>query len=120
MSDGDVLLIPDGSVIREPPRSGWGCLIRSGELIQSESGAARLVLSGMRAEMETISLGLSTVNDLLPDCQHIVIATDSQYLLRKLEGGVSPPEWRTPRHITWLYCPGHAGVGRAVWPNSLS
>ena len=110
MSDGDVLLATDGSVTREPPRTGWGCFIRSDDLTQSVSGATRLVLSSMRAEMEAVSLGLNTVSDPRPDTQHIVVATDSQSLLRRLEGGVSPPEWWTRRRITWLYCPGHAGV----------
>ena len=32
-------------------------------------------------------------------------------LLRKLESAVSPPEWWTQKRVTWLYCPGHAGVG---------
>ncbi|KAF0288065.1 putative RNA-directed DNA polymerase from transposon BS [Amphibalanus amphitrite] len=111
MAEGDALLATDGSVIREPlPRSGWGCFIRSAELTQSVSGATRLVLSSMRAETEAVTVGLNALNQLLPDCQHIVVATDSQSLLRKLEGGVSPPEWWTDRRITWLYCPGHAGV----------
>ncbi|KAF0294280.1 hypothetical protein FJT64_008037 [Amphibalanus amphitrite] len=111
MAESDALLATDGSVIREPlPRSGWGCFIRSAELTQSVSGATRLVLSSMRAETEAVTVGLSALNQLLPDCQHIVVATDSQSLLRKLEGGVSPPEWWTDRRITWLYCPGHAGV----------
>ena len=110
LADGDVLMATDGSVTREPPRSGWGCLVRSGGLIRGGSGAARLVLSSMRAEMEAVSLGLSMVSDMFPDCQHVVVATDSQSLLRKLEGGVSPPEWWLRKRITWLYCPGHAGV----------
>ena len=46
----------------------------------------------MRAEMEAVTLGLSEVRGLALD-HDLVIATDSQSLLRRLGAGWSPPEW---------------------------
>ena len=64
----------------------------------------------MRAEIEAVTLGLKTVDDLLPGDRHIIIATDSQSLLRKLETGLSLREWWSNKRITWVYCPGHSGI----------
>ena len=64
----------------------------------------------MRAEIEAVTLGLKTVDDLLPDDRHIIIATDSQSLLRKLETGLSLREWWSNKRITWVYCPGHSDI----------
>ncbi|KAF0314667.1 putative RNA-directed DNA polymerase from transposon BS [Amphibalanus amphitrite] len=106
-----LVLATDGSVTRDPPRSGWGCFLRYGESTRCTSGACRLTLSSMRAEMEAVTLGLCAARELAPDAEHIIIATDSKSLLRKLETGWSPPEWQqVPQRITWLYCPGHSGI----------
>ena len=54
------IMAADGSVTREEPRSGWGCVImdESGNL-QLAHGGCKLLLSSMRAEMEAISTGLN-------------------------------------------------------------
>ena len=45
----------------------------------------------MLAEVEAFTLGLGTARGLTPNTEHIIVATDSQCLLRKLEAGWSPP-----------------------------
>ena len=106
-----LVLATDGSVTHDPPRSGWGCYIRYGELTHCVSGACRLTLSSMRAEMEAVTLGLGAARQLAPEAGHIIVITDSQSLLRKLEAGWSPPEWQeVTQRITWIYCPGHSGI----------
>ena len=106
-----LILATDGSVTHDPPRSGWGCFIRAGETTHCASGACRLALSSMRAEIEAITLGLGAARELAPDAEHFIVATDSQSLLRKLEAGSSPSEWwGITRKITWIYCPGHSGI----------
>ena len=65
----------------------------------------------MRAEKKAVILDLGATRELAPDAQHIIVITDSQSLLRKLEAGWSPPEWQeVPQKITWHYCPGHSGI----------
>ena len=65
----------------------------------------------MRAEMEAVTLGLGAARELAPEAGHIIVITDSQSLLRKLEAGWSPPEWQeVTQRITWIYCPGHSGI----------
>lgn len=106
-----LVLATDGSVSRDPPRSGWGCFIRFGESKHCVSGACRLALASMRAEMEAVTLGLGAARELAPNADHVIVATDSQSLLRKLEAGWSPPEWwELARKVTWIYCPGHSGI----------
>ena len=107
----NLILATDGSVTLDPPRSGWGCFIRFGATRHCVSGACRLTLTSMRAEIEAVTLGLCTARDLAPDADHVIVATDSQSLLRKLEAGWSPPEWcELAIKITWIYCPGHSGI----------
>ena len=110
--DPTVILATDGSVKATEPRSGWGCTSRdsAGEL-HVRSGGCKLLLSSMRAEREAVNQGLDLVRITYPDVSSIAICTDSQSLLRKLETGVSPPEWQdAEERIVWIYCPGHAGV----------
>ena len=56
-------------------------------------------------------MALQVVADRCPHAQHILLMTDSQSLLRRLEGGFSPPEWWTfSGKIDWIFCPGHSGI----------
>ena len=106
-----LVLATDGSVTHDPPRSGWGCYIRYGESTHCVSGASWLILSSMRAEMEAVTLGLGAARELAPEAGYIIVITDSQSLLRKLEAGWSPPEWQeVTQRITWIYCPGNSGI----------
>ena len=107
------VLATDGSVTKEPPRTGWGSYLRADRDIRRSSRACRLVLSSMKAEIEAVTLGLSDVAECAQDADLLIIATDSQSLLRRLEAGWSPPEWwDSPTVKTiWVYCPGHAGIG---------
>ena len=106
-----LVLATDGSVTHDPPRSGWGCFLRYGDTTRCASGACRLALPSMRAEIEAITLGLDAARELAPDARHVIIVTDSQSLLRRLEAGWSPPEWHDlDRKATWVYCPGHSGI----------
>lgn len=107
-----VVLATDGSVSREPPRSGWGCVLRTDSGVRAvAAGGCRLVLSSMRTEMEAVSQGLQLIDAEAPESSHIIVVTDSQSLLRRLAGGWSPPEWQDGRKtINWTYCPGHSGI----------
>ena len=66
----------------------------------------------MRAELEAVTLGLTEVQDLIHETDLLVVATDSQSLLRRLDAGWSPPEWWDMAGVetVWVYCPGHAGI----------
>ena len=45
------------------------------------------------------------------DAPIVILCSDSQSMLRKLQAGTSPPEWHDlNRQVIWLYCPGHAGI----------
>ena len=107
-----LILATDGSVISEPPRTGWGAYLRSDGCVRRSSGACRLVLSSLRAELEAVTLGLTESQELLRDADLLVVVTDSQSLLSRLEAGWSPPEWWDMARVetVWVYCPGHAGI----------
>ena len=65
-------------------------------------------------EVEAATAALQWVS--MTEHQYILILTDSQSMLQKIEAGMFRPEWRVcldnskVRKITWIYTPGHAGV----------
>ena len=105
------ILATDGSVVVSEPRTGWGCVLRDAAgAMQITRGACKLRLSSMRAETEAVSKGLELLLSV-SDAPIVILCTDSQSMLRKLQAGTSPPEWQgLDRQVIWLYCPGHAGI----------
>ena len=78
--------------------------------LQTVRGACKLRLSSMRAETEAVTKGLELLTSA-SDAPVVILCTDSQSLLRKLQAGTSPPEWHSlDRHVIWVYCAGHAGI----------
>ena len=111
-SPDSVVVATDGSVSQDPPRSGWGAVLRvEGRTVQTYAGGTRLALSSLRAEIEAVTRALELTDNLSPAPRSLFVLTDSQSLLRRLETGLCPPEWlQRARRITWIYCPGHSGV----------
>ena len=65
----------------------------------------------MRAETEAVTKGLELLLSTCDASSCVIICTDSLSLLKKLQSGISPPEWHSlDRQTIWLYCPGHAGI----------
>ena len=78
--------------------------------LQTTRGACKLRLSSMCAETEAVSRGLELLLSA-SDAPIVILCSDSQSVLRKLQSGTSPPEWHSlDRQVIWLYCPGHAGI----------
>ena len=106
----------DGSVSQN--KSGWGYTIKQGaKTVHEDSAAHQLRTSSMTMEMEAVTHALwrlSTRNDSRRT--HAVILTDSMSLLQKVQKGTIHSEWAHALRkislgkITWMYCPGHAGV----------
>ena len=112
----DPVVYTDGSV-RRGERSGWGFVIYvSNKNVHQDSGAVAITTSSMRMEMEAITKAIGWVCSSLPEATHTVIVTDSQSVLRRIERGLLRTEWLESvrasrvRFITWIFCPGHAGV----------
>ena len=59
-----------------------------------------------------MTLGLSEAQEHAHETDLVIVATDSQSLLRRLDTGWSPPEWWDMAGVetVWVYCPGHAGI----------
>ena len=81
-----------------------------------------MTTSSMRMEVEAVTAALNWLST--QTVAHVLIATDSQSMLRMIEKHSLRSEWvRTLEssdieRITWIYCPGHAGVRgneRADW-----
>ncbi|RUS69373.1 hypothetical protein EGW08_022863, partial [Elysia chlorotica] len=82
----------------------------------NESGAAATTTSSMKMEIEAITKALEWIKLTRPTTTHAVFLTDSQSALKKIECGFMRMEWMTAirptaiSSITWIFCPGHAGV----------
>ena len=51
-----VVVATDGSASRDPPRTGWGAVLRVGGCsVQTYAGGTRLALSSLRGEMEVVT-----------------------------------------------------------------
>ena len=113
---GDLRVYTDGSVSQN--QSGWGYTIKQGpRTIHEDSAAYQHRTASMTMEMEAVTHALwwlSTRNDSRRT--HAVILTDSMSLLQKVQKGTIHSEWAHALRkislgkITWMYCPGHAGV----------
>ena len=119
---GDVVIFTDGSVQRGS-RSGWGFMAQQhGRTVAEGSGACAATTSSMRMEVEAATAALTWL--ATQTSPRALIVTDSQSMLRKIENGQLRSEWvkilepSAIEGITWIYCPGHAGVRgneRADW-----
>ena len=71
----------------------------------------------MRMEVEAITKALEWMTAACPRTTHTVLITDSMSTLKKIEKGFLRREWMDTirgsplRSLTWIFCPGHAGVG---------
>ena len=111
---GDVIIFTDGSVVREQ-KSGWAYSARvDGQIISENSMACSTTLSSMMTEINAVTLALTWVSS--QDYSRVVFVTDSLSTLEKVRQGNLHADWyplinsSSIRRITWIYCPGHAGV----------
>ena len=112
--DDDCVIFTDGSVVRGT-KSGWAFAARvKGAIIAEGSDATELTLSSMQTEINAITLALSWAKHQL--FSHIIIVSDSLSTLEKIRGRHLHADWMQHindsliRKITWIFCPGHAGV----------
>ena len=111
---GDLIVFTDGSVTRNK-KSGWAFSARlNGKVIAENSSATDLTLSSMATEVNAITLALTWIAE--QPYERLVIVTDSLSTLEKVRRKSLHADW-TPliqrsslTKITWIYCPGHAGV----------
>ena len=112
----DILVYTDGSVTEA--KSGWGFTVKqSGATIHEDNASYRCKTSSLTMEVEAITHALRWLasRDDGPRT-HAVILTDSMSLLQKVKAGMLNTDWLDPLRcirlgaITWMYCPGHAGV----------
>ena len=112
----DPVIYTDGSV-RRGERSGWGFVVYSrNKRVHSMSGTIERTTSSMKMEIEAVTRALGWLQDARPRTTHLIIVTDSQSILRRVEKRLLRSEWMNPmqhtslRAITWIFCPGHSGV----------
>ena len=113
---GDPIIYTDGSV-RRGEQSGWGFVvfIENTRVHKSSRGTARTT-SSMRMEIEAITKALCWLREDRAETTHLVVVTDSQSILRKIEKRLLRSEWieaieqTSLRAIAWIFCPGHSGV----------
>ena len=116
VEENDPVIYTDGSVQRGV-RSGWGFVVYIGNReVHTEAGASGMTTSSMRMEVEAITRALQWICRTRPEIMRVVILTDSQSVLTKIDTGLLRTEWLTAiegtnlSKITWIYCPGHCGV----------
>ena len=67
-------------------------------------------------EIEAVSQALLWLRQTMPTVKHVVVVTDSQNLLKRVDGGLLRSEWIQSmegcgiRKVTWIYAPSHTGV----------
>ena len=112
----DILVYTDGSVTEH--QSGWGYTVKqAGATIHEDSAAYRHKTASLTMEVEAVTHALHWLaTKEISHRTHAVILTDSMNLLQKVKTGMIRSEWLDPlqrirlKEITWMYCPGHAGV----------
>ena len=112
----DPVIYTDGSV-RRGVKSGWGFVVQQrNKIIHRASGATAATMSSMKMEVVAITRALQWVSSMLPTSTHLVVLTDSQSTLRRIEKNMLGSEWVEAinmtrlRSIVWIFCPGHSGV----------
>ena len=111
---GDPVIFTDGSV-RRGVQSGWAFSARQdGSVVVEESGAIDMTTSSMTMEITAITKALEWTSKIT--ATHVLIATDSMSTLQKIKGGRLYADWvplileSSLKKITWVFCPGHAGI----------
>ena len=111
---GDAVIFTDGSVSRGQ-RSGWAFSARvDGRVVGEKAGAFQCTTSSMAMEVKAVTEALSWAG--MNRYTHVLVATDSMSTLDKIRSGWLYSEWVDSieksrlNKITWLFCPGHAGV----------
>ena len=96
-------------------QSGWAYTARvDGHIVSEDSMACSTTLSSMATEINAVTLALTWLSR--QDYGRIVFVTDSLSTLEKVRQGNLHADWyplinnSSIRRITWIYCPGHAGV----------
>ncbi len=75
-----------------------------------------LYTSSTRMELEALNQAITWLQANTPTAKHIILASDSQAVLRRLEEGWYPDSWLSAatyfqyKHVSFVYVPGHAGV----------
>ena len=112
----DTIVYTDGSVKRSV-KSGWGfAAFRDGRIIHKSSGACTTTTSSTRMEIEAVTKAMEWLQQKMHDTRHVVIVTDSQNVLKRVDNGTLRNEWLRSiegtrlRKITWIYAPSHTGV----------
>ena len=112
----DPIIYTDGSVKRGE-KSGWGFVAYlNNSRVHGDSGAIDRTTSSMRMEIEAISRALQWLKAAMPRIKHVVVVTDSQSTLKRVGKRFVRREWIDAvngteiRAITWIFCPGHAGI----------
>ena len=131
----DIVIYTDGSVTKN--KSGWGFTAKqNGKTIHEDSSTYNISTSSLTMEIEAVTHALRWLAsvDGMEESQGFIL-TDSMNLLQKVEIGIGTPDWHEAmntiklRKLTWIYCPGHAGVkgneradklaGKAISESSL-
>ena len=115
--DDALIVATDGSFTAANNRAGWGfAVFRNNRKIADGSGAATLYTSSTRMELEALNQAITWLRTNTPRAKHIILASDSQAVLRRLEDGWFPDSWLSAatyfqdKHVSFVYVPGHAGV----------
>ncbi|NQZ78185.1 MAG: endonuclease/exonuclease/phosphatase family protein, partial [Ekhidna sp.] len=114
--EDDIIIYTDGSVTNT--QSGWGFTAKKkGKTIHEENAAYEFTTSSLTMEVEAVTHALQWLSSIdVSQNQNAVILTDSMNLLQKVECGMGSPDWHEAmrslqlKKLTWMYCPGHAGV----------
>ena len=96
-------------------QSGWAFTISvEGRATKEDSGAVAITTSSMTMEIQAITEALKWISS--QEYQHALVATDSMSTLAKIKNRQLYADWipliarSHLRRITWLFCPGHAGI----------
>ena len=110
----DAVCFTDGSVKRGE-RSGWAYTVRvDGSTVAEKSAAIELTTSSMSMEIKAITELLAFLRD--SHIRKAIVVTDSMSTLEKIKKKLLYADWvelinaSQLQAITWIFCPGHAGV----------
>ena len=70
--------------------------------------------SSTRMEIEAVTKALQWLQQSMPSAKYVVIVTDSQNILKRVEKRTLRKEWvqsvESLKRLTWIYAPSHTGV----------
>ena len=123
----DPVIYTDGSVQRGV-KSGWGfAVLRDGHVIHKASGACNITTSSTHMEIEAVTKALKWMQTNMPQAtKHVIIVTDSQNILKRVEKGTLRKEWIASfeaialKKVTWVYSPSHTGVAGNEMADALA